>query len=267
MDTTFLIRPRAFLSACALAATVAASPGFAQSAAPDLAPATVRSLQHALMQGGYAVRSADGVWGAETVAALREFQRVRGLPVTGRPDARTMAALGVAAEGAPAARAAAAPVRALGPGDLDRDTVRTIQKALSDRGLQVGSVDGEWGELTRTAIANLQRQRGLPASGEPDAHTLAALGLLPGSQRPLPRANGLPPGPSALDPAAIRLIQGALRERGQDVGVDGQWGGRTETALRAFQQSRGIEPRGEPDIHTLVALGLLPGGARTAANR
>src|SRR4051794_15884066 len=55
---------------------------------PDLPPATIRMLQHSLMQGGYAVDSTDGVWGPRTAAAVREFQRVKGLQATGRPDAQ-----------------------------------------------------------------------------------------------------------------------------------------------------------------------------------
>jgi peptidoglycan hydrolase-like protein with peptidoglycan-binding domain len=264
---------RATLASVLLAAAAwyAAPPAHAQTAASaraaaELSPATIRSVQHALMQGGYAVRAADGVWGPATADALREFQRVRGLPSTGRPDASTLAALGIGPNGVAAARGSAPPaVRARTPEDLDRATVRAVQQSLARQGFQTGSADGVWGERTRTAIGNFQRARGMPASGELDAYTLSALGLLPGGERMQPLPAGQLPTPATLDAAAIRMIQQALRQRGQEVDVDGQWGERTAAALREFQRMQGLEPRGEPDVYTLSALGLLPGGLRSIA--
>jgi peptidoglycan hydrolase-like protein with peptidoglycan-binding domain len=157
-------------------------------------------------------------------------------------------------------------VRQWKPQDLDRETVIAIQRALDRQGFKVGPVDGVWGERTTTAIGNLQRARGMPASGEPDAYALTLLGLLPGGPA---RGDNWRAGerltPSDLDPAAVRMIQQALARDGFDVGVDGTWGDRTANALRDFQRRHGIEPRGEPDVYTLAALGLLPGGDRLRA--
>lgn len=243
----------------------------AATSGPDgLSAATVRRVQHSLMQGGYDVDAADGRWGPRTSAAVREFQRVKGLPVNGRADERTLAALGVTADGSGAADVPGPTVRQWTPRDLPRDTVLAIQRALDQQGLKAGPIDGVWGERTTAAISNLQRARGMPASGEPDAYTLTLLGLLPGgSTRAEQWRGGEPLTPARLDPAAIRLIQQALGRNGYDVTVDGSWGDRTERALREFQRMQGIEPRGEPDVYTLAALGLLPGGGlgqpRTAA--
>jgi peptidoglycan hydrolase-like protein with peptidoglycan-binding domain len=245
-------------------------------AAPeDLSPATIRMLQHSLIQGGYAVDAADGVWGPKTSAAVREFQRMKGLKQTGQADAATLEALGVNADGRArsaadtSARNTAPEVTTRTPADLHPATIRAIQQALDKQGFKVGSADGVWGRRTESAIANLQRARGMPASGELDAHTLAALGLLPaGTERPVPRKPGDQLGPADLDPAAIRIIQQALNSTGFEVGSpDGVWGDRTVRALREFQRAQGIEPRGEPDVHTLAALGLLPGGATKPARR
>lgn len=240
----------------------------AQAPADDLSPATIRKLQHSLMQGGYEVDSTDGVWGPKTAAALREFQRIKGLPATGRADAPTLSALGVTAgaagPGAGRGEATAPPVRARSPADLDRETIRAVQRALAAQGLTVGAADGRWGDQTESAIGNFQRARGMPASGRLDAPTLAALGLLPGGAKPVDparaAAGGNAPGAAGLDPAAIRMIQQALVGRGYAIGApDGIWGERTVDALRDFQRTQGLEPQGEPDVHTLSALGLLPG--------
>lgn len=53
----------------------------------------VRSAQQALNQMGYNAGTADGKMGQRTVNALKAFQRDNGLPVTGRLDNATAAAL------------------------------------------------------------------------------------------------------------------------------------------------------------------------------
>lgn len=244
------------------------SPAAAQTTVADELPAsTIRMLQHSLMQGGYAVDSTDGVWGPKTAAALREFQRVKGLQPTGRPDAQTLAALGVPGPGAAQGGERVPPLRTRTPADLGTGTIRAIQQALDRLGLQAGPIDGVWGERTVSAIGNLQRARGMPASGELDAHTLAALGFLPvATDRPAVRRPGQVLGAADLDPAAIRMIQQALGQQGFLSGsADGVWGENTVSGLRAFQRARGIEPLGEPDVYTLAALGLLPGAETRSA--
>jgi peptidoglycan hydrolase-like protein with peptidoglycan-binding domain len=64
------------------------------------------------------------------------------------------------------------------------------------------------------------------------------------------------PAAAALSPEQVRRVQQRLVEVGHDPGtVDGIMGGRTRDALRSFQQSRGLEPTGEPDGRTLAELG------------
>ena len=57
--------------------------------------ATLRQVQQKLTSRGYPAGTADGVMGRTTRSALMEFQRAEKLPVTGRPDQRTLQALGV----------------------------------------------------------------------------------------------------------------------------------------------------------------------------
>ncbi|MGQ9365523.1 peptidoglycan-binding domain-containing protein [Azospirillum sp. ST 5-10] len=58
----------------------------------------VRDMQNALNNAGHEV-TVDGRWGDETEAALSDFQRSQGLPVTGLPDKGTIAALEQSAGG------------------------------------------------------------------------------------------------------------------------------------------------------------------------
>jgi len=49
-----------------------------------------REMQRLLLARGLPIRSADGVMGAETVAALRAYQRSKGLPADGFPTTRVL---------------------------------------------------------------------------------------------------------------------------------------------------------------------------------
>jgi hypothetical protein len=64
------------------------------------------------------------------------------------------------------------------------------------------------------------------------------------------------PAAAALSPEQVRRVQQRLVEVGHDPGtVDGVMGEKTREALRSFQQTRGLEPTGEPDGQTLAELG------------
>jgi peptidoglycan hydrolase-like protein with peptidoglycan-binding domain len=87
------------------------------------------------------------------------------------------------------------------------------------------------------------------------------------------QATGADPAPTATQsgvPAdTVRQVQQKLKTEGFDPGpVDGVLGPQTESALRDWQQSKGISASGRVDRPTLAALGLgergaggMPGGA------
>ena len=56
---------------------------------------TIRRVQQALNDRGYNAGPVDGQWGASTMDAVRRFQQVAGLPVTGELGPNTLNALGV----------------------------------------------------------------------------------------------------------------------------------------------------------------------------
>jgi membrane-bound lytic murein transglycosylase B len=57
---------------------------------PALQPDERREIQLLLVSRGFAIKAADGVMGAETLAALRAYQRSKGLPADGYPSARLL---------------------------------------------------------------------------------------------------------------------------------------------------------------------------------
>jgi photosystem II stability/assembly factor-like uncharacterized protein len=57
---------------------------------------TVKHAQEAMNVAGFEVGKPDGIAGTRTVAQLRKFQTAKGVPVTGKFDAATFVALGLA---------------------------------------------------------------------------------------------------------------------------------------------------------------------------
>lgn len=55
--------------------------------------------------------------------------------------------------------------------------VRSVQQALKQKGYDVGTIDGQIGPTTESALRNFQQQQGLPQSGNLDQPTLSALGV------------------------------------------------------------------------------------------
>lgn len=132
------------------------------SASPLLRPSArgprVVSVQRLLQHHGFPVRR-DSIYGRNTVAAVRSFQRVHGLPADGIVDVATLEAL---------RRIERTPglVRQLWlqrPPLTGRD-VRYVQEVLRRAGYRV-RVDGRYGSETDIAMTRFQQKHGLEPDG------------------------------------------------------------------------------------------------------
>lgn len=90
--------PHAFAVLFATVCTLSGSPARAQDAESTLRQQV--AWQIALDRLGFSPGLIDGRAGAKTELATREFQRVRGLPITGKLDKATATAMGVDPDGA-----------------------------------------------------------------------------------------------------------------------------------------------------------------------
>lgn len=110
------------LAVAAMLSGISSTIALAQTAPPaatavSLPEATIRSLQEALNKQGIAVK-ADGVLNDETRAAIRRYQTLHHLPVTGEPDKATLDKLGVAASQGAASPPAQSPPPAAGQAEM-----------------------------------------------------------------------------------------------------------------------------------------------------
>jgi peptidoglycan hydrolase-like protein with peptidoglycan-binding domain len=136
----------------------------------------VETLQRDLKQLGRYDGPADGVIGKRTKQAIADFQRENGLNPDGEPNEETIDRVAFALRIAEAAGFTASTGDAKGD-----DTVRQIQEKLAELGYEPGTADGFPGEKTREAIANFERDRGLPQTGEASPKVLAEIERLTGA--------------------------------------------------------------------------------------
>jgi membrane-bound lytic murein transglycosylase B len=136
-------------------------------------------------------------------------------------------------------------------GALQRADMLELQTLLQLKGYQV-SVDGLFGNNTRSAVRAYQQTEGLPADGWP---TRVLLDRIRGAAS-APVANPLEAArDSARDlrtSASIREIQQALNQLGYKIGKpNGIAGPRTRAAIGAYERKLGLSPTGRATTFVL----------------
>jgi peptidoglycan hydrolase-like protein with peptidoglycan-binding domain len=126
-----------------------------------------REIQQQLTRLGFDTRGADGVWGANTRAAIARWQGANREEVTGyliRPQV-TLIARQAADTAPPRPPEPAAPEAAERALDLSAAERREIQLRLTLLGHSTQGTNGSFGPLTRRAIEAWQRSERLPVTG------------------------------------------------------------------------------------------------------
>jgi peptidoglycan hydrolase-like protein with peptidoglycan-binding domain len=268
-----------------------------QPAFGDKGPHVV-AVQTAIMRNGFTLQGgATGVFNKSTQRALKSFQKVVGIKVTGVVDTATAKVLKVAAASTTTVQATTTTVQAttttvaatttttpavaypltastLPVRGAKGDAVVAVQKALKLAGLEVkGGIDGAFGSGTTSTIATFQTSKGLTATGVLDIPTAVALALIAPvaapAPAPAPAAVSIASTPTLLDSSAlpargnrgdaVRTLQKALINAGIEVkgGADGVFGGATFVALQKFQTANALSVTGTLTTQTAVKLGLV----------
>jgi len=244
----------------AASTTAKTAPG--QPAFGDKGPHVV-AVQTAIMRNGFTLKGgATGVFNKSTQRALKSFQKVVGIKVTGVVDTATAKVLKVAAASTTTVQATTTTVAAvtttvapttttipavvyplttstLPVRGAKGDAVFAVQKALKAAGLEVkGGIDGAFGSGTSSTISSFQTNKGLPVSGVLDIPTAVALALIAPVAAPAP---ALAPAPATVSVASTSTLlnPSALPVRGN-----------RGDAVRTLQKAliaAGIEVKGGAD--------------------
>lgn len=142
----------------------------------DLGEQVLR-VQRLLINQGYLIDTADGIFGNNTEYAVKSFQKSKGLASTGSVDERTLTELEENNKkfiSSQASRNVRSAVQVARFGDRGR-AVRDVQQRLVSSGFSPGNVDGVFGNDTARALKRFQAHYGLNQTGELDADTMQYL--------------------------------------------------------------------------------------------
>ena len=160
------------------------------------------------------------------------------------------------------------------------DAVKRLQEGLICWGALSGRADGDFGRATEAAVAKVQQAEGLTADGVAWPQTQARLGHAFGDWETVSELSDLSMGlrqrvcarcgyvekeeewPAPMYRRGdrgdgVKQLQEALNAAGYDCGrADGDFGGRTEKAVKALESDNGIEPDGIAWPGVLKLLGI-----------
>ena len=226
----------------------------------------VKTLQQKLIALGSLNGSADGIFGSSTKAAVSAFQSTHGLSATGMAEAATLNAIDRAYQtGAIDTGTITAPGRVddsgvtIKPGSTSTyptlkygdsgSNVMVLQTRLKELGYFNGSIGGNFGLLTQTAVTTFQIAAGLKADGIVGASTWSALYA---ANAPAAISSTLKQGDRGDE---VKNLQARLIELGYLTGkADGVFGAQTKAAVQAFQTKINSTADGTAGPQTLTAL-------------
>ncbi len=252
----------------------------------------VTALQEALNQLGYESGSADGIFGAATVAAVKKFQQEKSLTSDGIVGQATWKALYAAVEGD---SNNSKPDDTTKPDDGNNNNngntgseeidtsgypmiyryktgateyVKKLQERLNALGYDCGAVDGVFGTGTYDQVIAFQKDHALDADGIVGQDSWAALYKKDTDTKP-----DTPDTPTPSEPEEdyssypllyryksgveeyVKKLQERLNALGYDCGtVDGVFGSGTHNQVLAFQKAQGLTADGYVGQATWAAL-------------
>ena len=218
----------------------------------------VKTLQKRLKELGYYSNGIDGSYGNQTVTAVKAFQKKNGLTANGIADAATQKKLNSSsALGAKDTAASDTKDEELKSG-ASGEAVKTLQRRLKELGYYTYGIDGSYGYRTVSAVKAFQKKNGLTADGVAGAATLkklnstSAIGAKDKVEEDKVTDTTLKQSSSGT---AVKLLQNRLKELGYyTYGIEGSYGHRTVSAVKAFQKKNGLTADGVAGETTLKKL-------------
>jgi len=163
-----------------------AQPNFVPDTVAANRTQVVANIQRELSRRGFYDGAADGVWGAKTDSAVRDFVQAAGVKVNPEASDNLLRVIVASNAKAQSGRAALSePIRNDPIAELIAPSKRVlaIQRALADFGYGQIRPSGNYDADTRTAIEKFERDRRLPVTGDISDQFVRELAAMTG--RPL----------------------------------------------------------------------------------
>jgi peptidoglycan hydrolase-like protein with peptidoglycan-binding domain len=125
----------------------------------------VSDLQRELARRGFFDGPVDGIYGAKTDAAIRDFEQAAGLKGGSQPDEALLRTIMRSPASAPSALPAAG-ARPAAKSAAPSKRILAVQRALADFGYGPVRPTGALGPETKAAIERFERDRKLPLTGQ-----------------------------------------------------------------------------------------------------
>lgn len=223
--------------------------------------ATIRSVQTMLKELGYYTGEITGKVGSKTEAAIKKFQKEYDLTADGVAGPNTVARLKAvyADKGGSTASSSSSSGSSLRLGSTGTK-VRDLQQNLTTLGYYWADITGSFGSKTEAAVKNFQQKNNLTVDGVAGSKTLSAIasaverkgGSSSGSSSNYPTGTTL-----KLDSqgAAVTQLQTDLKQLGYYYGsITGNFGDKTEDAVKEFQKDKRLPADGVAGSKTLAAV-------------
>jgi peptidoglycan hydrolase-like protein with peptidoglycan-binding domain len=213
---------------------------------PTSQPYSLRNVQVALYNLGYAVGTPDGVIGPKSRAAIRAYQVDSGLPASGEPSI----ALHEKLQASLAQRSGQAKPVPQAAATVDSATISEAQTELRQRGYTIAAITGTANAETAAAVRAYQADARLPITGDITSDLMQQL-------RTAKADSG------AIYRAQVKQVQAALNVAGYSAGpADGALGPKSRAAIRRYQSDNNLGATGEVNGELLASL-VIASGSQT----
>ena len=219
--------------------------------------ATVSKVQTELKALGYYYGQITGNAGPKTVAAIKSFQGKNGLTADGIAGPQTIAKIDAAYEakgGSSSGSGSSASGLKLNSKGTD---VRNLQQDLTTLGYYWAEITGNFGAKTETAVRRFQEENGLTADGVAGTKTLNAIAAAVARKGGTPASGGSAGTTLKLTSQGTKVsqLQTDLKQLGYYYAeITGNFGAKTEAAVKAFQKAKGLTADGVAGTKTLNAI-------------
>ena len=229
----------------------------------------VAKLQQDLETLGYYYADITGNFGSKTEAAVKAFQKAKGLTDDGIAGTKTLNAVEAALKSSGNSSSSSSSTSGMKLGSTS-DAVRNLQKDLTTLGFYYGDITGHFGSMTEKAVEKFQKSRGLTQDGVAGTTTLNAIasalksvGSSSASSSGTTVGGALREGDSGT---AVTELQTMLKKLGYYYGdITGNFGDLTRKAVRAFQDKENLTVDGIAGTATMNKLRKLTGSSTSSS--